>query len=555
MIARPRIAHLAGPNATIQNMPPLVTSNKARLKYGMEPLVNSEGTTCRFDVLRPQRLAAPVKVYVEQFSAHPLEKDAAELYGPPDGYMNAAGQFSKERRATSDKPVYEIDLKPEDGVYPLPYMARQADGGSWEEECAYPGAPDDKARQPFFPDGSRSFEEIDRLQIGANGQGNLISSKADIDFYRVLPPGGYRKGLPAERRLDVGEGPIPSEGRGVNFFPYKPLHLLASPNRQSLARAANAAQRIMSSGKYDGAIWTEGSPSIEETIYWLNLLVDTTLPICGIAAQRPQGQISNDGPKNIVDSIEYITSRIWADENGCNRVFAARAIMKLDARPGGYDAVGGHGGVLGAAGHDGKPLLHYLPTARHTYTSEVNVTRLPSDVLGVRAGNRGWDRVNTGVKGPSDELLEAAIPKVSIVKDASYLADGSDADLSGEVDLIALIDYKLKHAPLAGFVVEGWAPYGTMTSTARQQLMLRAIHSGMPVVRVGRGNSEGFVPVRPPFIGGSNLTATKARMLLMACLMKFGSLPPAADPDNPTSGESNAVGQRVADYQRIFDTH
>jgi len=29
-------------------------------------------------VLRAQRLAAPVTVYVEQFSAHPLEPDAAE---------------------------------------------------------------------------------------------------------------------------------------------------------------------------------------------------------------------------------------------------------------------------------------------------------------------------------------------------------------------------------------------------------------------------------------------------------------------------------------------
>jgi hypothetical protein len=34
-------------------------------------------------------------------------------------------------------------------------------------------------------------------------------------------------------------------------------------------------------------------------------LVDTTLPICGNAAQRPQGMISDDGQKNIVDSAEY----------------------------------------------------------------------------------------------------------------------------------------------------------------------------------------------------------------------------------------------------------
>ena len=35
----------------------------------------------------------PHKVYVEQFSAHPLEGDAAELYGPPDGYLHTDGTF------------------------------------------------------------------------------------------------------------------------------------------------------------------------------------------------------------------------------------------------------------------------------------------------------------------------------------------------------------------------------------------------------------------------------------------------------------------------------
>ena len=79
MTSRPRVAHFAGPNATAQNSPPLVTSNKARKKYGLSILANPDGTPARFDVLRPQRLAAPAKVYVEQFSAHPLERDAAEL--------------------------------------------------------------------------------------------------------------------------------------------------------------------------------------------------------------------------------------------------------------------------------------------------------------------------------------------------------------------------------------------------------------------------------------------------------------------------------------------
>src|SRR6202035_3331127 len=68
-----RIAHLAGPTATIQNTPPLVTSNKARAKRGLPLLKDVDGVPLRHDALRPQSLAAPVKVYVEQFSAHPLE--------------------------------------------------------------------------------------------------------------------------------------------------------------------------------------------------------------------------------------------------------------------------------------------------------------------------------------------------------------------------------------------------------------------------------------------------------------------------------------------------
>ncbi len=51
---KPKIAVFAGPNATILNSEPLVTSNAARLRAGLAPLP--------FDAVRPQRLAAPVTV-------------------------------------------------------------------------------------------------------------------------------------------------------------------------------------------------------------------------------------------------------------------------------------------------------------------------------------------------------------------------------------------------------------------------------------------------------------------------------------------------------------
>jgi hypothetical protein len=560
-----RIAHLSGPNATIQNTPPLVTSNKARQKYGLSPLTLPDGSVAPFDALRAQRLAAPAKVYVEQFSAHPLERDSAELYAVPDGYVDVDGVFHKERRNPEDRPVYEIELRPEDGLYPLPYMARQADGHAWDEECAVPNAPDAQARQGFFPDGSRSFEEIDRLSINPSGIVNSISALASVDFYRLLPPSGYRKGLPAALRTDIGEGDIPPETRGKDFFPYKPPHLAASPPRPALARITNIAQKVMSSGKYDGAIFTQGSPAVEETAYWLNLLIDTTLPLCGNAAQRPQGQTSNDGPQNIVDSITYINSRVWADEQGRNRAgvvvlqeqqaFAAREVAKADARPGGYVATGGHGGILGGVSHVGKPVLLYVPAYKHTYLSEVNTSRLPAATRAVRLGAGGLESFEIAIKNRNGEVLPDAIPSVSIVKDGGYCGEDYNEDPALEGDLAYLLDHKLRLGRLAGFVIEGQVPYGAMTSQARQKIMVRAVLSGLPVVRVGRGAPEGFADATNLFLSGSNLTATKARLLLMACLMRFGSLPAAKDVGNPTRAELKAIAEANANYQRVFDTH
>src|SRR3984885_9327648 len=565
MADRPRIAHLAGPTATVQNSPPLVTSNKARQKYGLPARKNRDGSDARFDALRAQRLAAPAKVYVECFSAHPLEADAAELYGPPDGYLDARNVFHKERTSPQDKAVFEIDILPDDGLYPLPYMARKSDGAAWEGECTEPGAPASKARQSFYPCGSRSFKEIDRLGIGSEGVGNLISSFADMDFYRVLPPAGYTKGLPASRRTDIGEGDIPPETRSKEFFAYRPYHLGEAPPRPALARLTNAARRIFDSNKYDGAIYTQGSPQIEEVAYWFNLLIDTTIPICANAAQRPQGEISNDGPKNITDSVEYIASRVWADEQGRNRagvivlqeqrIFAAREVMKVDARPGGYVATGGHGGILGGMGYHGAAVLHYLPALRHTYRSEVNLSKIPAAVRVVRAEGGRLVSAETKIRDADGDLFEGAIPSVSIVKDGGYFAEEYFDDPSVTADLVALVAQKLHGNRLAGFVAEGLTPYGVMTSSVRQDVLQKAIYSGLPVARVGRGSPEGFADPHEYFIAGSNLTSTKARMLLMACLLKLGSLPPAKDPDNPTADELAATRKAVAAYQAIFDTH
>ena len=233
-MTKPKIAVFSGPTATIQNSEPLVTSNKARARHGLPLRLNPDGSPMRFDALRPQRLAAPVTLYVEQFSAHPLEGDAAELYGPPDGYLDASGAFHRARQGPDDVGVYEVTLRPEDGLYPLPYMARQADGQAWEGDGVAPQAPAERSRQPFYPDGSRLFEEIDRLGIDEDGVANMLSSKAEFEFHCAAPSAGYKKGLPASARTDVGTGDIAPEAHGRDFFPYRPIHLRAEPPMATL---------------------------------------------------------------------------------------------------------------------------------------------------------------------------------------------------------------------------------------------------------------------------------------------------------------------------------
>src|SRR5215510_11816301 len=363
-MAKPKIAVFSGPTATIQNSEPLVTSNKARTRHGLPLRLNPDGSPMRFDALRPQRLAAPVTLYVEQFSAHPLERDAAELYHPPDG------------------------------LYPLPYMARQADGQAWEGDGVAPQATAERSRQPFYPDGSRLFEEIDRLGIDEDGVPNMLSSKAEFEFHRAAPSAGYKKGLAASARTDVGTGDIAPEVHGRDFFPYRPVHLRAEPPMATLARLTNVVQRALGSGRYAGAIWLEGSPNVEETTYWLNLLIDTPVPIVGNASQRPHGAASNDGDRNIVDSVDYIVSRIWAGTDGRDsvgavviqdeQIFTSRDVQKADARPGGYVATGGHGGIVGSMGQPGPPVLTFRPVKRHTYASSVRLSELPKTVDGTR---------------------------------------------------------------------------------------------------------------------------------------------------------------------------
>jgi L-asparaginase/Glu-tRNA(Gln) amidotransferase subunit D len=319
----------------------------------------------------------------------------------------------------------------------------------------------------------------------------------------------------------------------------------------------------MDSTEYAGGIWLEGSPTIEETTYWLNLLIDTTKPLTANASQQGHGDLGNRGDSNILDSVNYITSGIWEDEDGRDKVgavviqeeqvFASRNIQKKDDRAGGYEASGGHGGIVGST----LPTeLTFVPNRKHTWSSEVNVSRLPKQVTGVRQTSGGnLTTVDVGIKDSSGNLLPS-VPEVSITKVGEYASDTMPNDGEPAEMIMEQINTKLNSEPLSGFVLEGTAPYGSVNESIMEGLTQAALH-GIPVARVGRASSGGFTQVNSSdlYIEGENLSSTKARLLLMASIMKFGALPVPNDPDDPSESEMDDIRSKIEDYQQIFDTH
>ena len=465
---RPKIAVFSGPTSTIANSPSLVTSNKGRAA-GERILPG------RFDHLVAQSLYEPVTVRIKKFSAHPMEEDAKDVYFD-DG-----------------KDYYEVELRPEDGPYLMPYLARRKDGSGtgvpFEAGDMTNAAMEYGGRQTFYPDASRVFADIDRGIAGRDehGEVNLLDRKAEFEFIRALPPAGYTQ---------------QGEKAGVDYFPYQPWPISRRARYSDLARATNIVQRTLAQIGLAGAIWLEGSPTVEETSYWLNLLIDTQLPITCCASQRTHGQLANDGDRNIVDAVEVILS---GETGGMGvvgvqdeRIFAAREFKKADDRPGNYKATGGHGGILGTVG---PPVtVWYRPNYKHTATSDVNLTRLSADVIFTDMTG-DTSAVSVRVKDSGGGLLATAIPRVNIIKQASYMGEDDSSNPDQEVDILARIAKALadqinpdESSPkLHGLVLEGTSPYG-LGSTSQMAAMAIAVYSGLPVVRVGRSDPGGRVP-------------------------------------------------------------
>ena len=301
----------------------------------------------------------------------------------PTAISTRTGVFHRERQAPSDKPVYEVELRPEDGLYPLPYMARQADGQRVGGGLRHARARRRERRgSASIPTARGCFEEIDRLGIGENGVGNLISATADVDFYRVVPAGRLHQGAAGGAAHRRRRGRHRARDARARLLPLQArITCGAAPPRPALARidqrgAAHPGERHSTTARSG----PRAARASRRRSTGSTCSIDTHVPICGNAAQRPHGQISNDGTEEHrrfgrlhrlagVGGRGGPQPRRRRADPGAARLRRARRAegrcaarrLRRDRRPWRHHR---------RVGPDGPPVLTYLPATRHTYLSD-----------------------------------------------------------------------------------------------------------------------------------------------------------------------------------------
>ncbi|HSF47479.1 MAG TPA: type II asparaginase, partial [Burkholderiales bacterium] len=203
-----------------------------------------------------------------------------------------------------------------------------------------------------------------------------------------------------------------------------------------LAKRVNA---LLAQPDVDGIVITHGTDTIEETAYFLNLVVKSKKPVVLVGSMRPSTAISADGPINLYNAAILAGSPEAAGKGVLvalnDQINAGRDVTKANTST--VDTFRAE--ELGMLGYmqGGKPYFYRLPARKHTSESEFDVmkldalpkvdivygyannTRVPLDAL-VSAGAKGI--VHAGVGNGSlftevkEGLIEARKKGVVIVR-------------------------------------------------------------------------------------------------------------------------------------------
>ncbi|MFL6660161.1 MAG: type II asparaginase [Massilia sp.] len=246
-----------------------------------------------------------------------------------------------------------------------------------------------------------------------------------------------------------------------------------------LAKRVNV---LLAQPNVDGIVITHGTDTLEETAYFLNLVVKSRKPVVLVGAMRPSTAISADGPINLYNAVllaaspEAVGKGVLVAMN--DQIQAARDVTKVNTST--LDAF--RTPELGMLGYiqGSKPFFYHLQARKHTVDTEFDVSKLQS----LPAVDIVYGYANVG---------PTAVEAFMAAGDKGIIHAGV-----GDGSLAAKVVPALKAARAKGAIV------------------VRASRVGQGILaRNGEANDDEL-----DFVVADTLNAQKARILLMLALTK-----------------------------------
>ena len=245
---------------------------------------------------------------------------------------------------------------------------------------------------------------------------------------------------------------------------------------------AGRINTLLAKSDVDGIVITHGTDTIEETAYFLNLVVNSDKPVVMTAAMRPSTALSADGPLNIFNAVA-----VAADPDAAKR------------------------GVLVVANDD----IHGARAFTKTSTTDVQTFRsIEYGLVGVSlSGKNRWSRAPFRRHTSGSDFSVKGVDKLPRVE-VIYITADTSPDL---IDAAVATGAK-------GLVTAG-VGNGNMTGPALIAVK-KAVESGVVVVRSTRVTSGAVgrnVEVNDDEVGtvaSAELNPARARVLLKLALLK-----------------------------------
>jgi glutamin-(asparagin-)ase len=223
-----------------------------------------------------------------------------------------------------------------------------------------------------------------------------------------------------------------------------------------LLALARRVQAIADDPGVDGIVVTHGTDTIEESAYFLHLVLSTQKPVVFTGAMRPGTALSADGPMNFHAAVAVAASPASAGRGVLvvlnDEIHSGRDVTKASSmRVGAFTSPYGPLGVVVA----GRPLYYRRVDRPHTAATEFALDAIDSlptggivyahsgldDTLAAVIGAGGWDVVvhagfgNGTVARRSVAALEAARAAGAVVVRATRTGSGhvSASGASGEL--------------------------------------------------------------------------------------------------------------------------